>query len=107
MFFQGTVLGPLLWNVYYYAVTSTSFIETVFADDLNCFRIFDASHSDDHIFDHLAKCQARLHEWGKANQIAFEASKESVHIRNSRLHQANGGELQDVKRHIRLSFEYV
>ena len=38
---QGTVLGPPLWNCYYEgarrAVNTTQCVETVFADDLNCF----------------------------------------------------------------------
>ena len=40
MVFQGTVLGPLLWNICYadssVAVQACSFTEAVFADDLNC-----------------------------------------------------------------------
>ena len=44
MVFQGTVLGPGLWNIMYedarHAIASNDFIEIVFADDLNAFRAF-------------------------------------------------------------------
>jgi hypothetical protein len=50
MVFQGTVLGPPLWNCYYEdahkAVLEALFLDTVFADDLNCFRVFDACYGD-------------------------------------------------------------
>ena len=28
----------------------------------------------------MHKCQEELHEWGRANQVVFDASKESMHI---------------------------
>ena len=45
MVFQGTVWGPPLWNCFYEdgrrAVNAKGVLETVFADDLNCFKCFD------------------------------------------------------------------
>ena len=42
--YQGTVLGPLLWDVYFAdarrALVHQSFVETTFADDLNAWRAF-------------------------------------------------------------------
>ena len=42
--YQGTVLGPPLWNVYFAdarrALVHQSFVETTFADDLNAWRAF-------------------------------------------------------------------
>jgi hypothetical protein len=32
--------------------------------------------------DSLKLCQAELHAWGDANQVAFDAGKESIHIRS-------------------------
>ena len=29
---------------------------------------------------HAHSCQAELHRWGKANQVSFDANKESVHV---------------------------
>ena len=82
--FQGTVWGPPLWNVFYedsrVPIQSQHFIETVFADDLNCFRSFPASCSDALIFECMRCCQESLHEWGCANQVLFDPSKESFHI---------------------------
>ena len=46
MVFQGTVLGPMLWSIFYEdaskAMRSKSFTEIVFADDLNAFRKYDS-----------------------------------------------------------------
>ena len=84
MVFQGTVLGPPLWNLYFAdvpsAVAKHSFQEAVFADDLNCFRIFDGCHGDAHILHHARLCQAEVHRWGQGNQVVFEQSKESLQI---------------------------
>ena len=84
MVFQGTVLGPPLWNLFYsdacVATREADFIETVFADDLNCFKIFDASRGNQYILQQTRKCQDAVHSWGAANQIVFEPTKESTHI---------------------------
>ena len=57
MVFQGAVLGPPVWNCYYEdarkAVSKSSFVDTVFADDLNCFCVFDGCHGDRHILDKI------------------------------------------------------
>ena len=86
--FQGTVWGPPLLNVYYedarLAVNLADFEETVFADDLNCFREYDAQWSDKRILEDMAKCQDILHQWGVANQVIFDPSKESFHILHQR-----------------------
>ena len=84
MVFQGTVLGPPLWNCYYAdaatAVRARDFVECIFADDLNCWRVFGGCVGNRFISEELRKCQTSLHEWGFANQVVFEASKESHHI---------------------------
>ena len=84
MVFQGTVLGPPFWNVFYgdaeLAVASAGFTECVFADDLNCWKEFEGLATNPSIITACHKCQATLHEWGAANQVTFEATKESVHI---------------------------
>ena len=50
MVYQGTVLGPPLWNVYYadaaVAVNLIGFMDIVFADDLNCFKYFGLSEAN-------------------------------------------------------------
>ena len=57
MTFQGTVWGPPLWNTYFedaqQAVQREHFVETVFADDLNCSKTFDQSIVDAKIFEEL------------------------------------------------------
>ena len=74
--FQGTVWGPQLWNIFYAdarrAIHETGFLETVFADDLNCFRAFDGHASNDDILNAINTCQTELHSWGHANQVVFD-----------------------------------
>ena len=84
MVFQGTVWGPILWNVFYEdassAIRSKEFTEIVFADDLNAFKIYDSAVGNDTIICAMGECQDELHKWGRANQVVFDASKESKHI---------------------------
>ena len=50
MVFQGTVLGPPLWNIFYEdakdAIREIMFEESVYADDLNAYRVFPESTGD-------------------------------------------------------------
>ena len=84
MVFQGTVWGPILWNVFYEdarnAINKSAFREVVFADDLNGFKIYRAGENNDSIFSDIQSCQQELHKWGKANQVEFDPAKESSHI---------------------------
>jgi hypothetical protein len=84
MVFQGTVLGPPLWNTFYrdarQAIEEWFYTEIVYADDLNAYRIFTGETPDETIWESLNKCQAELHEWGDANQVTFDPEKESHHI---------------------------
>jgi len=84
MVFQGTVTGPVLWNLFFedarHAINDTFFSEVVYADDLNAYRIFPSTFSNEDIKIALDLCQSELHKWGAANQVAFDASKESQHV---------------------------
>jgi hypothetical protein len=84
MVFQGTVWGPPLWNAFYEdarrAINELMYTETVYADDLNAFRVFPASVQNTNVLKSLAACQTELHDWGRANQVAFDSKKESIHI---------------------------
>ena len=91
--FQGTVLGPPLWNAFFEdarrAVHSETFSETVFADDLNCYKDFPPSTDNDEIFNELRLCQIALHSWGAANRVTFDGLKESFHVIHRTLGQGN------------------
>ena len=84
MVFQGTVLGPSLWNLFYEdarrAIHETGFEEIVYADDLNGFKEFEHNASVVSVLADAKKCQTELHKWGRANQVSFDPAKESVHI---------------------------
>ena len=61
MLFQGTVLGPMLWNVFFSDIAafvdSIEFEEQRFADDLSVFKEFDNAMLNDEILSELHKCQ--------------------------------------------------
>ena len=84
MVYQGPVLGPPLWNIYYedasMPIQKNDFEETVFADDLNAFKDYELLKPNKNIFDDMRMCQNDLHSWGRANQVAFDPAKESMHI---------------------------
>ena len=82
--FQGTVWGPALWNLFYEdsnaAIVEAGFEEVKYADDLNAFKEFNAMVDDTKIMDAMDECQRNLHEWGEANQVVFDATKEGKRI---------------------------
>jgi hypothetical protein len=84
MVFQGTVTGPMLWNIFFEdarkALNEYLFEEAVYADDLNGYRIFSSATSDESIKSSIKLCQLELHKWGRANQVTFDPAKESWHI---------------------------
>ena len=48
MVYQGTVTGPTLWNSFFedarQSLNDCLYTEVVYADDLNAYRVFPASH---------------------------------------------------------------
>ena len=84
MIFQGTVLGPLLWNIFFSDAGQTlrgdGFTDMVVADDLTGMRFYPSHISDDSIVADLRQVQTKLHVWGEDNRVVFDASKESFHI---------------------------
>lgn len=87
--FQGTVLGPQLWNQHFsdanVAVRKRGFLETVYADDMNAFKRIRRGTAEGDIQDELVACQHELHEWGRGNRVTFDSGKESFHVLH-RLH---------------------
>jgi len=82
--FQGTVLGPPLWNAFFgdvrHPAKSTGGREAKFADDLNVFQEFDRLQSVTSVQATLEKCRGNVHRWGKLNRVSFDASKEHLVI---------------------------
>ena len=66
MVYQGTVLGPPLWNVFYadaaLAVNMIEFFEIVFANDLNCFKDFGLHVPNETLHAKTNRCQSELHK---------------------------------------------
>ena len=91
--FQGTVFGPPLWNLYYAdartAVNAKGFVETIFADDFNCWRLFRITRDQVEIAQAAAmvefhEAQHELHVWGDATRVVFDTFKESFHLLHRR-----------------------
>ena len=82
MVYQGTVWGPCLWNAFFgdvvAATSSAGFEAVLYADDLNCFKLPDARHSDSYTAKQSMKCRAALHERGAANQVELEPAKKTI-----------------------------
>ena len=105
MVFQGTVLGPTLWNMFFKDVTaaaeSTGGTESKFADDLSVWKTFPATTPNSEVLADLRSCQEQVHRWGALNRVSFDRTKEELLV----LHPLEGegedfrllGPLLDVK----------
>ena len=84
MVYQGTVLGPQLWNLFFEdaatAIREYMFEEVVHADDLNAYKELLGSTANEKSIEAVDKVQAELHAWGEANQVVFDPAKESKHV---------------------------
>jgi hypothetical protein len=84
MLHQGTVMGPILWNVFFEdarrAIEEWFFEEVAYADDLNAYREFTESTTNAQVIGTIKNCQTDLHAWGRANQVCFDPGKESMHV---------------------------
>jgi hypothetical protein len=84
MVFQGTVLGPQLWNLFFEdaanAINEVMFQEVVYADDLNAYQVVPGTTSVEQATKSLDRVQEELHKWGSANQVVFDPTKESKHV---------------------------
>ena len=66
MTYQGTVWGPPLWNLFFadapLALRKCAFQEVIYADDLNAFRVFLNSVSNDFVLSQLHRSQCELQQ---------------------------------------------
>ena len=80
--FQGTVLGPPLWNSFFADIaipaSSSGGKSSIFADDLNVFQKFDRTVENSKCRDVMAACRCKVHQWGKVNRVTFDAGKEHI-----------------------------
>ena len=82
--YQGTVLGPPLWNTFFADVTSVATAhgatEAKYADDLNMYKAYAGQTPCDDILADLKHLQSATHSWGRANQVIFDGAKEEFAI---------------------------
>ena len=80
MVFQGTVLGPTLWNLFFsdVAEAATRFggTEAMFADDLSMFKSFDRLTDNLAIKNDLSATLNEVHAWGIRNRVSLNVAKE-------------------------------
>ena len=88
--FQGTVLGPSLWNTFFGdiagAVSNSGGEETIFADDLTVHHYVPRETSHASIMHLLRDSQREAHSWGKRNRVLFDPSKEHFRV----IHTSDG-----------------
>ena len=84
MVFQGTVLGPPIWNIFFadaaISIRAAEYNDIVYADDLNAYKVFPADTSNEDILNSNGACQESLHAWGTKNRVSFDPGKESSHV---------------------------
>ena len=84
MVYQGTVLGPTLWNSFFgdvvQHVASDGQHVSLFADDLSVSARCPVEVSDAILLEELSQAQSRAHQWGNDNQVTFEPAKEHIRI---------------------------
>ena len=84
MVFQGTVLGPILWNTFFQdcelAFTETKHTGVLYADDLQAFKFYERGVSHEAIIQDCQTCRDAVHKWGAANQVVFDPLKEGLHV---------------------------
>ena len=84
MVFQGTVLGPALWNVFFsdvaFAAACGGGETAAFADDLNVFKKFPVGTSNAAIVADMNVTQQEVHRWGKRYRVTFDSAKEHIAI---------------------------
>ena len=80
--FQGSVLGPPLWNVFFSDVARPARTEggqeAMFADDLNVFQKIHRHTPLTDIMTSLKKCRDHVHKWGRSNRVSFDPAKEHM-----------------------------
>ena len=82
--FQGTVLGPSLWNLFFEdideAICTDDFSSEKFADDLTASKLYEHVRPSASIVADLSLCQSRVHRWGLRNRVLFDPSKEHFKV---------------------------
>jgi len=84
MVFQGTVLGPRLWNAFFQDIAPSigegSQVVELFADDLNVSTSCATEVSNDVLIGDLRDAQQRTHAWGQEHRVSFDPTKEHIKV---------------------------
>ena len=84
MVFQGTVLGPMLWNSFFgdvaVEVPQGQQIMNLFADDLTAETHCPHNIGSATTMAELKEIQIRTHQWGARDQVTYDPRKELLKI---------------------------
>ena len=79
MIFQVTVLGPILWNIFYAdsatALQKHGYTEIIYADDLNGFKKYSRQVPDATLLEEGKSTQQSLHAWGHTIDVNLTPGK--------------------------------
>ena len=80
--YQGTVLGPVLWNTFFADVAGEASKdggqEAMFADDLNVFKRYTLDTSNEDAILDMEITRTAVHKWGIRNRVTFAGIKEHI-----------------------------
>ena len=84
MVFQGTVLGPALWNTFFHDVSIPARwrggTDALFADDLAVSKKYPLAVTNDQIMEDMQITRQHVHHWGRRNRVTFDDDKEHLAI---------------------------
>ena len=80
MVYQGTVMGPILWNLFFADVSDAvlaedGFVDKKSIDDLSVCKGFPLDVANAEVLRELERCRASVHDWGIRNRVIFDESK--------------------------------
>ena len=69
MVFQGLVLSPVLWNIFFSSVTDAAVwhggTPEIFADDLAVYKCYDKHVDNQIVKENLRQTRLKVHNWGR------------------------------------------
>ena len=75
---QGSVLGPLLWNIYFNDLLNL--VDEAYAYDDDCTLDFSCDKDDVHIVQKINDILQKIQTWGERWQVSFAPEKSQLMV---------------------------